>query len=98
MSLEGRTTDHQLKALLGTQCGSLQTLVSLRRCNPGIVRHHGWSMYSFSEHTDVSAITQSLWLPLPASVVPIFQRKWHLNKARRKDTARVNIGKGKPRA
>lgn len=40
-------------------------------------------MYAFSEYTDASAITQSLlWLPLPAPVVPIFQGKWHLNKAR----------------
>lgn len=83
VSLEGRTTDRQFKAVPGTQCGSLQTFASLGRYNPGHCEHHAGSMFSFSEHTDASAITQSLlWLPLPALVVPIFQRQWHLNKAR----------------
>lgn len=86
MSLERRTTDHQLKAVSGTKCGSLQTLTSLGRCNPGIMKHHGGSMYFFCEHTYVSPITQSLlWLPLPTLVVPIFQRKWHLNKVREEE-------------
>lgn len=101
MSLEGKTTGHQLKAVLGTQCGPLQTLTSLGRCNLGIVGHRGGSTYSFSEHTDTSAVTENLlWLPLPAPVVPIFQKKCYLNKAKQGEEGKHQIehGKGKPRA